>query len=72
MKFIKVVARPCDANGNERRQQFSNKETFYLNIDLVGGISESNIMLKGGNILMLGGNYFTDFQLKDKIDLENL
>ncbi|PJJ08277.1 hypothetical protein CLU83_1533 [Flavobacterium sp. 1] len=72
MKFIKVVARPCDSQGNERRQQLSPQESFYLNIDLIGGISETRIMLKGGNILMLGGNYFTDFNLKDKIDFENL
>lgn len=72
MRFIKVIAKPCDEKGNSRRHQLTMQNVFYLNTDLIGGISDMDIMLKGGKILFLNGDYYTDFKLKEKINFEKM
>lgn len=69
MKFIKVTAIPCNSDGNTRNQI---QRSFYLNIDLIGAISENKIWLKNTEILFLNGTYFRDFKFAEDINHENL
>lgn len=71
MRFIKVIATPCDGNGQSLRGGIPSK-TFKLNIDLIGGIDNDTIMLKGGEIIRLGSNWFKEFRLSNQSDMNNL
>ena len=69
MNFVKVIAMPCNNTGTSRGQV---QREFYLNIDLIGGISENNIWLKNTEILCLNGGYFRDFKLAENINPKDL
>jgi hypothetical protein len=69
MKFIKVTAMPCNSDGNTRNQ---TQRSFYLNIDLIGAVSENNIWLKNSEIICLNGTYFRDFKFVENINPKDL
>ncbi|MFV8356803.1 hypothetical protein ACNQGB_11550 [Flavobacterium sp. XS1P32] len=69
MQFIKVSAMPCNNTGSSRGQV---TRQFYLNIDLIGGISENSIWLKNSEIVCLNGTYFRDIKLVENISPKDL
>ena len=69
MQFIKVSAMPCNNTGSSRGQV---PRQFYLNIALIGGISENNIWLKNSEIVCLNGTYFRDIKLIENINPKDL
>jgi hypothetical protein len=70
MRFIKVSALQCDSKG----QQLANsiRKEFHLNLDLVGGIYNEDIWLKGGYAVMIEGAFFKNFKIIGKINPEDL
>ena len=61
MRFIKVTALPCNAQGNTGTSQ---RVEFHLNYDLIGAIrNNGEVLLKGNKILVLSGNNFTNISL---------
>lgn len=71
MRFIKVIASPCDSSGGELRGGIPQR-TIQLNIDLIGAIDKDTVMIKGGDRINIGGTWFNDFRLVDSKDLNNL
>lgn len=65
MSFIKVTARPCSSEGETRGGSVFE---FKINADLIGAIDGKELMMKNGNIINIGGKWFTDFRLAQKID----
>ncbi|WP_101907407.1 hypothetical protein [Tenacibaculum dicentrarchi] len=65
MKFIKVTAKPCTSEGETRGGIILE---LKINADIIGAFDGKEIMLKNGNIINLGGKWFTDFRLAQEID----
>jgi hypothetical protein len=65
-QFIKVKATPCNNQGTTD-QRMSSIE-LQINVDLIGAISSTKVLLKGGNILSIGGSYYTNLKIVDKIE----
>lgn len=61
MKFIKVTADQCNAQGTTSGRVA--RVEFYINSDLIGAIRNGEVLLKGGKILNLGGDYYTNIRL---------
>lgn len=61
MNFIKVTADPCNSQGTTSGK--GPRVEFHLNSDLIGAIRNSEIYLKNGNILSIGGNFYTNIRL---------
>ena len=70
MKFIKVIANPCNSSGDTRGGVAPR--TFHLNLNLVGAIDVDTVMLSNTSVIRLGDSYFKDFRLAEKIDPNNL
>ncbi len=70
MRFIEVLGIQCNSQGLTRGA--SVEERFYLNLDLVAGIEDSFIRLKGGDLLIMGGKYFKDIRIANNSDLQKL
>jgi len=70
MKFIEVFATQCNSQGLTRGTSYPEK--FFLNLDLVAAIKSDSLMLKGGDALIIGGNYYKDFRIVNSGDLEKL
>lgn len=68
MKFIKVNATQCNAQGTV--QPNSRPSELILNVDLIAAISGASVYLKQGDMLNLGGNYYKNISLQNgaKID----
>lgn len=69
MNFVKVIAMPCNNTGSTRGQV---QREFYLNINLIAGIFENNILLKDSELLHIGGGYFKNIKLAIKVNPEDL
>ena len=70
MNFIKVNAYQCNVQGNVDPRGI--KSELYLNKDLIGAFIDNRILLKGGDIITLGKNYYTKFELAKGINIEEL
>lgn len=70
MNFVKVTAQPCNPQGDIESRIVRTE--FHLNKDLIGAINGTTILLKGGNIIALGKNHYTDLQLAQGIKIEDL
>jgi len=68
-RFIKISATPCQENGSTRG---SMRKEFYLNIDLIGAITNETIFPKDGELLKLNGGYFKEIKLVEKINPQDL
>jgi hypothetical protein len=65
MNFIKVTAKPCTIEGETRGGII---QQFKINSDLIGIIDGKELIMKNGNILSIGGKYFTEFRLTQEVD----
>ena len=65
-QFIKVKATPCNNQGTTD-QRIPTIE-LQINVDLIGAISSTKILLKGANILNVGGSFYTNIILDEKIE----
>lgn len=70
MNFIKVTALQCNPQGNV--QPNAMKSELRINKDLICAINDTTILLKGGNIISLGKNYYTDLHLAKGVKIEDL
>jgi hypothetical protein len=62
--FITVTVKKCDKSGNITEDKTLD---LKINIDLIGGFTKEEILLKSGNILNIGELYFTEIKPK-KLD----
>ena len=69
MNFVKVNATRC-TNSGDTRGQFPRE--IYINIDLIGGFMEKDIIPKSGEYLILGSAYFKDVKLVGDINPKDL
>lgn len=65
-QFIKVKATPCNPQGNAGHQP--RQVELLLNCDLIGAFQSNSVLLKQGEILIIGGNYFKSIILDEKIE----
>ena len=61
MSFIKVTANQCNQQGNTDPHQPPTE--LHLNTDLIGAFQGDTILLKGGEIINLGGRLYKNFRL---------
>jgi hypothetical protein len=61
MSFIKVTAYQCNQQGHTVSQNIPQE--IFLNTDLIGEFSGNEVLLKGGEVLTLGANYYTKLRL---------
>jgi hypothetical protein len=61
MNFIKVTADQCNQQGQTSPQ--IPRSEFHLNIDLIGAIKGNSILLKGSEIINLGGSWYKNIIL---------
>lgn len=61
MNFIKVTADQCDQQGQTSPQ--IPRSEFHLNIDVIGAINGSSILLKFGEMINLGGSWYKNIRL---------
>jgi len=61
MSFIKVIANQCNQQGITDPHQ--PPAELHLNIDVIGAFQGNTILLKGGEIINLGGKLYKDFRL---------
>jgi len=69
MNFVKVIATRCTQSG-DTRGQFPRE--FYINIDLIGGFMDKDIIPKSGEYLILGNAHFKDIKLAEDINPKDL
>jgi hypothetical protein len=67
MGFLKVSAQQCNAQGHVVQQV--PRGEIYVNIDLIGGIKGNSVLIKGGTILHIGGQYYTGFMTVQGIEI---
>jgi len=67
MNFIRVTADPCTAQGNTSSK--TPRANLHLNVDLIGAIKDNNVLLKGDDVIMLGGSYFKNFKLAQGVQI---
>lgn len=65
MNFIPVTADQCNSQGLTAPQM--QRTEIQINIDLIGGIKGKEVLLKGGNIISLGGKHYTNFRLVNEV-----
>jgi len=70
MKFVKVYASPCNEKGQSR--EGTPARTINLSVDLIGAIEGDLVMIKGGEIIRLGSQWFKEIRLVNPSDLNNL
>jgi hypothetical protein len=68
--FIKVTAIRCSEQGNIVGQTIPSK--LKLNCGLIGAIKGEEILLIGGRVINLGGNYYTAFKLAQEENVINV
>lgn len=71
MQFIPVTADQTNSQGTVG-QSHAPRVSFRINSDLVGAIKGTDVLLKGGNILSIGGNYYTNIRLAENVKVESL
>lgn len=70
MSFIKVTANQCNQQGTIDHHQPPSE--FYLNADLIGAIKNNEILLKGGHIVNIGGDWYKNIQLAPNAKIPTL
>lgn len=61
MSFISVTADQCNPQGHTSSQ--IPRSDLQLNVDIIGAIRGNEVLLKGDDVIILGGNYFKNFKL---------
>jgi len=61
MSFIRVTAEECNPQGHTSSQ--TPPSELQLNVDLIGAIRGNEVLLKGDEVIFLGGHYFRNFNL---------
>jgi len=61
MIFIKVTAEQCNTQGLTSPQ--IPRSEFQLSLDLVGAFVGDKVLLKGGEMINLGGHWYKNFRL---------
>ena len=70
MNFISVTAQQCNPQGITN--QGTPPTELRINKDLIGAIRGNEILLKGGNIIALGGSHWTNFRLGNGVNVNSL
>ncbi|MBC7887255.1 MAG: hypothetical protein H7Z13_05155 [Ferruginibacter sp.] len=69
MSFIAVTADPCNPQGHTSSQ--IPRSDLQLNVDLIGAIRGNEVLLKGDDVINLGGHYFKNFKLARGVQIPN-
>lgn len=69
MSFIKVTADQCNQQG--ATSPHVQRSEFYLNIDVIRAFHSDTILLKGGEMINLGGNWYKNFKLAQGQQIPN-
>lgn len=68
MQFIKVTAEQCNSQGLTAHTGSPTRTSpFHLNTDLIGAFMGNEVILKGGTLLNIGGNFYKNIRLADGV-----
>lgn len=70
MTFIPITAVQCNSQGST--DQRSPRVNLRLHKDLIGAFKGQEIYLKGGDILSIGGHFYTSLRLGQNVNLDNV
>ena len=69
MSFIKVTANQCSQQGIV--SPHIPRTEFSLSVDVIGAFTGDTVLLKGGEMINLGGKWYKDFKLSKGQQIPN-